>query len=366
MIIAEIGTSHEGSIKKAKELTDAACESGADFIKFQWFYANEILHKKTGFVNLPAGRIPLYERFKSLECPKEFYIEMLSYVHSKGKKFICSPFGLKSMKELLEIQPDAVKIASPELNHCEMLKYLKEYRSGQKNRIQVILSTGVSTLSDIEKALAITGTENVSILHCITSYPAPEEEYNLSIIENLSRIFGVPAGISDHSLDPVLVPALSIAYSGCIVEKHITLSRKTNGLDDPVALEPEQFALMSHVVNQAKAAINRYGIQTGRERIIMQLAEQFGKEKVQKVIGTGIKKLAPSEQSNYGRTNRSLHYMNSFQVGHKILKDDIAALRTEKELTTGISPEFYDLLIGKTLTKSVTDGDGVELADFMN
>ena len=186
-----------------------------------------------------------------------------------------------------------------------MLKYLKEYRSGQKNRIQVILSTGVSTLSDIEKALAITGTENVSILHCITSYPAPEEEYNLSIIENLSRIFGVPAGISDHSLDPVLVPALSIAYSGCIVEKHITLSRKTNGLDDPVALEPEQFALMSHVVNQAKAAINRYGIQTGRERIIMQLAEQFGKEKVQKVIGTGIKKLAPSEQSNYGRTNRN-------------------------------------------------------------
>ena len=87
MIIAEIGTSHEGSIKKAKELTDVACESGADFIKFQWVYANEILHKKTGFVNLPAGRIPLYERFKSLECPKEFYIEMLSvFRHTKEKK----------------------------------------------------------------------------------------------------------------------------------------------------------------------------------------------------------------------------------------------------------------------------------------
>ena len=116
-IIAEIGTSHEGSISKAKELVDTASDAGADTIKFQWVYADEILHPNTGFVKLPTGNIPLYERFKQLECDKNFYEEMKDYVHSKGCKFCCSPFGLKSLEELLSIKPDYVKIASPELNH---------------------------------------------------------------------------------------------------------------------------------------------------------------------------------------------------------------------------------------------------------
>ena len=111
LIIAEIGTSHEGSIQKAKELIDAASESGADAIKFQWVYADEILHPNTGFVTLPTGKIPLYERFKQLECPVSFYKELSDYVHSKGCKFCCSPFGIRSLNELLSINPDIVKIA---------------------------------------------------------------------------------------------------------------------------------------------------------------------------------------------------------------------------------------------------------------
>ena len=304
MIIAEIGTSHEGSIEKAKQLIDASCDAGADYIKFQWVYAHEILHPDTGFVKLPTGNIPLYDRFKSLELPVSFYRQMLDYTHSKGKKFICSPFGLKSLKELLSINPDAIKIASPELNHYPMLRELSKFRNNQKEKIPVILSSGVSTLSDIEKALSITGKENVYLLHCITSYPAPEEEYNLRLITNLSSVLGIPCGVSDHSLDPVLVPALSIACGGVVIEKHITLSRKTEGLDDPVALEPEQFGFMSHTVNQAIASINHYGKDAGTRRIIDQLSEQYGKEKIQKVLGTGIKELAPAESQNCDTSNK--------------------------------------------------------------
>ena len=142
-IIAEIGTSHEGSIQKAKALVDAAADSGADTIKFQWVYADEILHPNTGFVKLPTGNIPLYERFRQLELPSSFYKEMLDYVHSKGCKFCCSPFGLRSMKELLDLNPDYVKIASPELNHYKMLELLRDFRASQPagKKIPVILSS---------------------------------------------------------------------------------------------------------------------------------------------------------------------------------------------------------------------------------
>lgn len=365
MIIAEIGTSHEGSIQKAKQLVDASCDSGADFVKFQWVYADEILHPKTGFVELPTGKIPLYDRFKSLELPPSFYKEMLDYVHSKGKKFICSPFGIKSLEALLNIQPDAVKIASPELNHYPMLLRLKELRAGKENKIPVIISSGVSTLKDIEKALDILGKTNVTLLHCITSYPAPEEEYNLKLVKTLSDIFGIPTGVSDHSLDPILVPALSVIYGGTVIEKHITLSRKTYGLDDPVALEPEQFATMVHVVHQTEASINRYGKETALCRLIDQLSEEYGREKVDKVSGTGIKSLAPSEKENYTRTNRSLHYMKDFCKGEKISADGVSVLRTEKILSPGISPEFLELVKGKTLVRDVSSGDGVSFTDFI-
>lgn len=369
LIIAEIGTSHEGSEKKAFQLIDCAVSSGCDAVKFQWVYADEILHPDTGFVKLPTGNIRLYDRFKQLECSPSFYKKMCDYAHSKGVKFACSPFGLKSLKELLEIRPDIVKIASPELNHFPMLKRLSEYREEQKkkgeSKVSVIVSSGVSTLSDIEKALGILGTEDVSLLHCITSYPAPEDEYNLKLISSLKNIFGISCGVSDHSLDPVLVPSLSIACGGEIVEKHITLSRKTEGLDDPVALEGEQFALMVHCVHQTEAVMNRYGKERGLEYTVDQLSESFGRQKVTACLGDGVKKLAESEKGNYGRTNRSLHYMKNLKKGDVIKPCDIGVLRTEKVLTPGISPEFLEIITGSVLCSDVQNGEGVSFSHLL-
>ena len=368
-IIAEIGTSHEGSFEKACRLVDAAADSGADTIKFQWVYADEILHPKTGFVQLPTGNIPLYERFKQLECPPGFYKDIMDYVHSKGCKFCCSPFGLRSLRELLELKPDYVKIASPELNHYKMLEALRDWRQAQKSRgkamVPVILSSGVSTLADIDKAVRIVGREGVSLLHCITSYPAPEDQYNIRLVATLSDVLGIETGLSDHSLDPVLVPVLSTACGGTIIEKHFTLSRQTSGLDDPVALEPEQFALMVHTVHQTEATFRHYGEQTGMERTIEQLSEQFGRERVMTVLGDGVKRLAPAEEANYGRTNRSLHFMRAMKKNDTVGESDIAILRTEKLLTPGLSPEYYDLLIGKKITRDVEDGAGVQFEDFI-
>jgi len=364
VIIAEIGTAHGGSVEKGEQLITAASEAGADAVKFQWVYADEILHPDTGFVKLPGGSIPLYERFRQLEVPSSFFAHMLEYAHAKKVQFICSPFGLKSLDELLSIHPDAVKIASPEVNHFPMLKALAAYRSGQekagKEKVPVIISSGVSKLGDIEKALDILGTDNCTLLHCITCYPAPEDEYNIRVVQSLHDIFGIPTGISDHSLDPVLVPSLATAYGGTVTEKHITLSRKTDGLDDPVALEPEQFALMVHCIHQSQAALHRYGTERGRTEILKQLSEQYDMAKIQAVAGNGIKHLAPSETANYGRTNRSLHFMHAMKKGDIIHPEDIAVLRTEKILSPGISPEYLDTVTGACVTQDITAGSGVQ------
>ena len=394
-VIAEIGTAHGGNIEKARALIDEAASCGADIIKFQWVYADEILHPDTGFVNLPGGSIRLYDRFKALEVSPDFFRECLEYTHQKGLLFACSPFGLRSLEELAAINPDAIKIASPEVNHIPLLRACASYYG----KIPIILSSGVSTLGDIEKAIALlTGGKKLgkeengmvlpplTLLHCITFYPAPEDEYNVRCVDTLQKIFGIPSGISDHSLDPVLVPVLASAMGGSMVEKHITLSKKTDGLDDPVALEADQFSQMVNALRQTEAIFGRFGkdfaaggnsiqnarllsdgtiLSTSQAEIIRQMEMQYGEEKVFRVLGTGVKKLAPIEIQNYGRTNRSLHYTSSLEKGHKIESKDIAVLRTEKVLTPGIPPEFLDTVTGCVLQKDVTSGSGVEWEDLL-
>lgn len=375
-ISAEIGTSHGGSLEKAYQLIDVAVDAGADSVKFQWVYAHEILHPNTGLVQLPGGAIPLYERFQQLEVPASFFQQVRDYARSKGCQFICSPFGLKSLEELAALSPDAIKIASPELNHHPLLQRLAEIRQEQRLQgrtpVPVIISSGVSTLADIEQALEILSnygegnTQGITLLHCVTSYPAPEEEYNLQVLQNLGGIFGVEVGVSDHSLDPHLVPVLATACGAHFIEKHITLSRQTEGLDDPVALEPAQFASMVQRVRQWETPIKNYGCQCGASIIMEELEEEYGKDRVQSVLGTGIKKLAPAERANYGRTNRSIHVLNDMKAGDIITQDSIAILRTEKILEPGLAPKYFSQIIGARLSKDIAAGQGVLWHHIMN
>jgi sialic acid synthase SpsE len=181
------------------------------------------------------------------------------------------------------------------------------------------------------------------------------------LVSTLRAVFGVQTGISDHSLDPVLVPSLAVCEGAKIIEKHITLSREAGGLDDPVALTPDAFKTMTLAVRQAEIECARFGA----EYVAARLKKAYGDKKITRILGDGVKMLAPAERQNYGRTNRSLHYLCALKKGDVIQRGDIAVLRTEKILTPGISPRFFSWTHGKRLAKDVSDGEGVQLDDFV-
>ena len=409
IVVAEIGTSHQGSIEKAHKLIDAAAASGADAVKFQWVYADEILHPATGDVDLPGGKTRLYDTFKATECPSSFYKECMDAAHQKGLLFACSPFGTRSFDELLELHPDAVKIASPELNHTALLKRC----ASVYGKVPLVLSSGVSKLADIEAALEVigaldapdagaagTGVPNTSVtkevgvgdspqegcakgvvfppltlLHCVTCYPAPETQSNVACVESLRGVFGVPTGMSDHSTGAILVPTLAAMKRAAVLEKHFTLSHEGGGLDDSVALEPEQFSLMVHVVRQTCALMESFerdekplGVgfkRIAEKRVMQQLEGSFTRDVIRATLGDGVKRLASCERANWGKTNRSLHYMRAMRTGERVAASDIAALRSEKNLSPGVSPHLEGTLVGAALTRDVASGEGVRLEDFL-
>jgi sialic acid synthase SpsE len=351
LLIAELGTGHRGDMARAKELVSAAAFAGADGVKVQIVYANEILHPNTGVVPLPGGAIQLYDMFKKLEAPVEFYAEIKNFAESKGLLFLASPFGRQSAEELFSLSPDFVKIASPELNYVQLLQKIAAWN------IPTLLSSGVSTLADVENALRFFESSKVCLLHCVTAYPAPESDYNLRVLRNLSGIFGVSVGVSDHSLDPVVVPLLAVACGACVIEKHFCLSREGGGLDDPIALTPEDFRLMSDAVRGAQRKDGAL--------IVEEAKKTFGVEKVNAALGDGVKRLSSAEKSNYERTNRSIHALSEIAKGEAFTQDNIAVLRTEKALRPGLPPAFFEKIAGRAACRTIPAGEGVVWDDIL-
>jgi sialic acid synthase SpsE len=377
LIIAELGTSHGADPVKARKMVDAAGEAGADCVKFQMVYADEILHPNTGEVDLPGGKIRLYQRFKELEVRPDFFAGMKAYAESRGLIFLCTPFGLRSAGELRGLNPELVKIASPELNYTALLREIAAWD------LPLLLSSGVSTLGDIEAALEILlppagpspapeplpaaspggeraparGTSGkICLLHCVTAYPAPETDYNLRLLPGLSSVFGLPLGLSDHSLDPELVPALGITQGAAVIEKHFCLSRDDPGLDDPIALPPRAFAQMVQAVRRASRA--------GPEETLALYVRERGADLVEAVLGSGIKALAPSERLNYKRTNRSVHALRNIKKGEIIGPGDFAVLRTEKNLRPGLPPSWEAKIPGRKAQKDIPAGEGINFEDI--
>ncbi len=331
-------------------MIDAASCAGAGCVKFQIVYTDEILHPNTGEVPLPGGNIRLYDRFKQLEMPPDFFREMKEYTEQKGLIFLCTPFGIKSARELYALHPGMIKIASPELNYFKLLEEVSSYKT------PAILSSGVSALGDIEKALSFFDRNKVCLLHCVTSYPAPEKEYNLRVLQSLSSVFGVSVGISDHSLDPELVPVLGTIMGASVLEKHFCLSRNDPGLDDPIALEARDFAKMAEAVRRVSAQ--------GPEQSLNEMIQKHGADAVSSILGNGVKNLASSEQNNYERTRRSIHALREIKKGEIIRGDMIASLRTEKKLKVGLHPEWEDKIAGKTASRGIPSGEGITFDDI--
>ena len=376
--VAEIGTSHGGSLEKGLTLVDAAADAGADAVKVQVVFAREILPPQAGLVPLPGGPVPLYQIFESLEQPVSFYAALARRAEDRKIAFFGTPFGPESMALLQSLGVGVWKVASPELNHEPLLEMLA--RTGQP----IILSTGVSQEKDVSRAMHILTDSArqaglpvppIVLLHCITSYPAPESEANLMSIPALESRFGVPAGLSDHSLDPVLLPALATALGAVMVEKHLCLSRSGGGLDDPIALPPDDFARM--VVALHRFAPNASRVQNGGKifahtpeglahlnYVIDQLTGEYGKTRVEAALGNGELCLAPSETANYGRTNRSIHAVAALSAGSVLTSANTAILRTEKVLRPGIPPADRHKVYGRVLLRDVAAGNGIVWADM--
>ncbi len=354
-IVAEAGTAHGGSRDTAFALCKAARDAGADVVKFQHVIADEIVHPATGEVALPSGSVPLHSRFRSLEKDVSFFEAIAEYCDEIGIEFLCSVFGAKSLLDIASLGVRRLKVASPELNHIPLLKNIKRIFLHDQSR-SIIISSGVSRLGDIESALGVLGRGAITLLHCVTVYPAPESAYNLAVISPLSLLLGVPVGVSDHSLHPTAVPAVAAAEGAIMIEKHLTLDQGGGGLDDPVALDPGGFARMVEAVRLVEDATDR------RAAVV----DMLGKDRVTAIRGTGTKQLPEAEAQNYGRTNRSIHAVRDLAAGNRIEASDVVVVRSEKNLRPGLHPEYAEAIVGVKLQRDVRKGDGIVWDDIVD
>jgi N,N'-diacetyllegionaminate synthase len=320
-IIAEVGVNHNGSLKKALKLINAAKAAGANAIKFQTFKAE----------NLATDYAPKAEYQKKKSQKKENQFEMLKkleftdtmhrvcFKECKKKKisFISSAFDIESLNYLRKFRLSYFKVPSGEITNIPYLEVLGKFRK------KIILSTGMSNIYEIKKAirtLVLNGTkkENITLMQCTSAYPAPYDEINLNTINTLKNIFKLKIGFSDHSLG-VQASIAAVALDAKIIEKHLTLNKRLKGPDHSASLNPREFKFMVRSI-----------------RI------------VEKVLGSKIKKITKSEKKNIRIVRKSIVASTIIKKNDKFSNINI----TCKRPGTGVSPLLFKKLIGK---KSMRD-----------
>jgi N-acetylneuraminate synthase len=242
-----------------------------------------------------------------------------------------------------------LKIASPELNHLPML------RAAALAGLPLLCSTGLCTLADIEEALGtIRGARAdtaVALFHCVSGYPTPTDQCNLRAIDTLSRAFGVPVGFSDHTTDPEMVPLISVAVGARMIEKHFTLDRSLPGPDHPFALEPGELRRMVQAIRAIEAI--------APEQRLQEVERRFGQESVRAALGHGRKEIMPVERALYPADKRSLHAIRAVAAGDRLSEDNIRILRSERNLTPGLHPRYWEVVLGARLAQPLELGAGL-------
>lgn len=314
-IIAEIGVNHNGDVDLGKKMIKSAYECGADAVKFQTFVSEDLVtpHALKAEYQETAEDTQL-EMLKKLELSKEDFKVLKDYCDSLGVIFLSSPFDLKSVDLLNELDVAAFKLGSGELTDFELIKYV------QKSGKPLILSTGMATLDEIKESYdIIENSENLAILHCITGYPTSYDEANLNFIKVLEENFNATIGFSDHSPGSIL--AIAAASLGClIIEKHFTLDKNLPGPDHKASLNPEEFKELVDSV-----------------RII------------EEAMGDGIRTLSENEAEIKKIARKSIVCKVKLKKGEKITREKL----TFKRPGDGISPKEIDKLIGKTVLKNL-------------
>jgi len=325
-IIAEAGVNHNGDMNLAHRLIDAAAEANADAVKFQSFVTEELITPeapKAGYqVETTGDPGSQYKMLKALELSANQQAELKAHCEQVGILYLCTPYENTSIDMLDRMDVAAFKIASTDTTNIPFLRYI-----ASKGR-PVILSTGMSTLGEVEQAINTLHAEGLDgkivILHCTSEYPAPISEVNLRAILTLKQAFGCPVGLSDHTPGVGASP-WAVAVGACMIEKHFTLDRNMVGPDHRASLESDELAALVRTVRDVEAA-----------------------------LGDGIKRLMPSEIPNKPLMQKSLVAQRSIRAGETITAKDLACKRPG----FGLAPSWFERVVGKRATVDIPK-DGV-------
>jgi len=351
-IIAEAGSNHNGKLEQAKKLIDVAADAGVDAVKFQLFKAERMYPKNCGVVDTPMGKVDFFKVLKNMELPLTWLEILKEYSEKKGLIFLCSCFDEQSADVLENVGIKAHKLGSPELNHIPLLEQL-----GKKNK-PIILSTGLSKLCEVEEAIDTCyrmRNKQVILLHCVSAYPTPLEDCNLNVIKTLKIAFDVSVGFSDHTLDPIIAPVTAVSIGADVIEKHFTISKKLEGPDHSFALEPLELKKMVEQIRKVEKIEDK----------LASVSKSFGKEKTDTVLGTHKKMIAPSEKDIYPNDKRSIHAVQNINKGDMLTKENIMVIRSERNLSPGIHPRYYELILGKKANRSMLYGKGITWDDLL-
>ena len=328
LIIAEAGVNHNGSLERAKEMALAAKKAGADIVKYQTAVPEQVVSRfaeKADYQKQQTGsEESQLEMIKKIHFGFEEHRQLKEYCDEIGIRYLSTPFDLDSIDFLATLDMPVWKIPSGEITN---LPYLEKVAALKK---PLILSTGMSMLSEIEDALAVleeNGCEDVTLLHCNTEYPTPMEDVNLLAMRELEEQFALPVGFSDHTLG-IEADIAAAALGACVIEKHFTLDKTLEGPDHQASLEPDELEAMVRAIRN-----------------------------IEKALGTGEKHVTPSEAKNRPIARKSIVAKRAIKKGEVFTAENL----TTKRPGDGVSPmRWYDVL-GKEASRDFAEDEKISL-----
>jgi pseudaminic acid synthase len=330
-IIAELSANHNGRLETALKIIEEAKKAGADAIKLQTYTADTItLNCDSEEFQIRGGLWDgktLYQLYQEAHMPWEWHQPLFEHARKLGITIFSSPFDNTAVDLLEDLNAPAYKIASFEAVDLPLIKYVAS--TGKP----MIISTGMADAEEIQEAIDAAregGCKELAILHCVSGYPAPAEDYNLRTIPDMIERFGLVTGLSDHTLDNTTA-ITSVALGASIIEKHFTLNRSGGGPDDSFSLEPAELATLCRDSKTAWAALGK--VDYGRKS---------------------------SEQGNV-KFRRSLYFVKDLKAGDLILPDAVRSVRPG----FGLHPKYLEMLLGKRVRNNVNANSRVKMEDII-
>ena len=335
-VIAEAGSNwkcgnFEDDLKQAQKLIDIAIESGADAVKFQTFKSKSTYVENAGEINyLKSKTKDIWKLFDELSMPYEMLKELSSYCAKKNIHFMSTQFSVKDAKEV-DQYVELHKIASFEINHIGLLKYLSDCNK------PIIISTGASSYSEIDFALDILKKQRASLalLQCTSRYPAEFNSMNISAIPKIKERYKLPIGLSDHSIDPLVAPLLAIGMGATIIEKHFTIDKTLEGADHFFSLNPSELKIMISAIRNADNS-----------------------------KGDGIKEILSEENELWKFAKRRVHAITDISSGDIFREGINIDLLRSGHQKLGAEPKFLSSISGKKSKKNIQTGEGITLEDI--